>query len=68
MVQTTFVHNQSPEVTSRNKLLIDVSEDQSMIRLLSSFGILMRSEVRVLACSKLPGDDDDGKVSWYKIG
>ena len=62
MVQTTFFHNQSSEETGRNQLLIDVSEDHSMIRVLSSFGILIRNEIKVLPCSKLPGDDD-GKVS-----
>ena len=63
MIQATFFHFQFSEETGRNKLLIDVSEDHSMIRLLSSFGILMRNKIRVLARSKIPGDDDDGKVS-----
>ena len=63
MIQTTFFDFQFSEETGRNKLLIDVSDDYSIIRLLSSSGILMRNEIRVLACSKLPGDNDDGKVS-----
>ena len=63
MIQATIFHFQFSEETGRNKLLIDVSEDHSMIQLLSSFGILMRNEIRVLAHSKIPGDDDDGKVS-----
>ena len=62
MVQAIFFHNRSPEESGRNSLLIDVSEDYSIIRLLFSFGKLMRDDIRVLACSKLPGDDD-GKVS-----
>ena len=46
----------------RYKLLIDSSEDQSLIRQLFTFGILKRNETTILSCSKLPGDSDAQKV------
>ena len=46
----------------RYKLLIDSSEDQSLIRQLFAFGILKRDETKILSCSKLPGDNDAQKV------
>uniref|UniRef100_A0A1X7VIM8 Uncharacterized protein n=1 Tax=Amphimedon queenslandica TaxID=400682 RepID=A0A1X7VIM8_AMPQE len=46
----------------RYKLLIDSSEDQSLIRLLFTFGILKRNKTKILSCSKLPGDSDAQKL------
>ena len=40
----------------RYKLLIDHSEDESLVRFLFKFGILNRSNCRIYALSKLPGD------------
>ena len=40
----------------RYKLLIDHSEDESLVRFLFKFGILKRSNCRIYALSKLPGD------------
>ena len=46
----------------RYKLIIDPSEDESIIRQLFAFGILDRKTTRVLACTKFPGDLDIQKV------
>lgn len=46
----------------RYKLIIDSSEDESIIRQLFAFGILKRETTRVLACTKFPGDLDIQKV------
>lgn len=51
----------------RYKLLIDSSEDQSLIRQLFAFGILKRDETKILSCSKLPGDNDAQKVRTLLI-
>ena len=40
----------------RYKLLIDHSEDESLVRFLFKFGILKRSNCRIYTLSKLPGD------------
>ena len=40
----------------RYKLVIDHSEDESLVRFLFKFGVLKRSNCRIYALSKLPGD------------
>jgi hypothetical protein len=52
----------SLENQTRYKLLIDSSEDQSLIRQLFSLGIFKRSDTRIYSCSRLPGDGESQKV------
>ena len=52
----------SAENLTRYKLLVDSSEDLSLVRLLFAFNILKRDETRILSCSKLPGDSESQKV------
>ena len=40
----------------RYKLIIDPSEDDSLIRLLFSFGVLDRERTKMFVCSDFPGD------------
>ena len=53
------------EAEVRYKLIIDPSEDDSLIRLLFSFGVLQREETRMYVCSNFPGDSHLQKVSAY---
>ena len=46
----------------RYKLVIDSSEDGSLIRLLSTTGVLEREKTRVYMCSDFPGDAQLQKV------
>ena len=46
----------------RYKLIIDPSEDGSLVRLLFSSGVLQRSKTRVYLCSDFPGDVQVQKV------
>jgi hypothetical protein len=46
----------------RYKLIIDPSEDDSLVRLLFSFGILERNNTRVFVCSDFPGDGQLQKI------
>lgn len=46
----------------RYKLLIDPSEDESLVRQLFAFEILNRETTNILACTKFPGDKDAQKV------
>ena len=39
----------------RYKLIIDASEDNSLVRLLFTFGVLDRQKTRVFMCSDFPG-------------
>lgn len=52
----------SAENEVRYKLIIDSSEDESIIRFLFSFGILKRDTTRLHICSKFPGDGESKKV------
>ena len=52
----------SAENEVRYKLLIDSSQDESLVRLLFSFGVLKRDKTRVYVCSKLLGDAENEKV------
>lgn len=54
----------SAENEVRYKLIIDSSEDESVIRFLFSFGILQRKTTRVYFCSKFPGDGEAQKVCY----
>ena len=47
----------------RYKLIIDPSEDSSVVRLLFRFGVLQRSNTRIYICSNFPGDNELHKVS-----
>ena len=46
----------------RYKLIIDPSEDSSMVRLLFRFGVLQRDNTRIYVCSNFPGDTQLQKV------
>ena len=46
----------------RYKLIIDPSEDDSLVRLLFSFGVLQRKETRMFVCSDFPRDSQIQKV------
>ena len=50
----------------RYKLIIDPSEDDSLVRLLFTFGVLDRQKTRVFVCSDFPGDTHLQKVSIFK--
>ena len=45
------------EAEVRYKLIIDPSEDDSLVRLLFSFGVLKREETHVFMCSDFPGNN-----------
>ena len=51
----------------RYKLLIDSSEDQSLIRQLFAFGIFSREQTKIYSCSKLPGDGESQKVDYIPL-
>ena len=56
------------EAEVRYKLIIDPSEDDSLVRLLFSFGVLQREETRMFMCSDFPGDSQLQKVTvsmWH---
>ena len=53
----------SAENEVRYKLLIDTSEDESLVRFLFDFGVLDRSKTRIYVCSSFPGDLPEQKVS-----
>ena len=46
----------------RYKLIIDSSEDGSLVRLLFSTGVLERDKTRIYMCSDFPGDAQLQKV------
>ena len=46
----------------RYKLLIDPSEDNSLVNLLITFGVLERKKTRIFVCSDFPGDGESQKV------
>ena len=50
------------EAEVRYKLIIDPSEDDSLIRLLFSFEVLKRKQTRMFVCSDFPGDSQLQKV------
>ena len=54
----------SAENEVRYKLIIDSSEDESVIRFLFTFGVLQRKNTRMYICSKFPGDGETQKVCW----
>ena len=65
ILRSSFIQNEkdlSAENLTRYKLLIDSSEDLSLVRLLFAFNILNRDDTRILSCSKLPGDSESQKV------
>ena len=47
----------------RYKLIIDPSEDDSLVRLLFSTGVLMRDNTRIFVCSDFPGDGQLQKIN-----
>ena len=51
------------EAEVRYKLIIDPSEDDSLVRLLFSFGVLQREKTRLFMCSDFPGDSQLRKVT-----
>lgn len=52
----------SAENEVRYKLIIDSSQDESLVRLLFSFGILSKEKTKIYVCSKLLGDSENEKV------
>ena len=46
----------------RYKLIIDPSEDNSLVQLLMTFGVLDRKKTHVYVCSDFPGDGQVQKV------
>ena len=57
------VRDQRSENEVRYKLIIDPSEDDSIVRLLFSFGILKRDMTRMFVCSDFPGDSQLQKIN-----
>ena len=51
------------EVEVRYKLVIDSSEDNSLLRLLFAFDILKEKDTRTYVCSNFPGDSHQQMVS-----
>ena len=47
----------------RYKLIIDPSEDDSLVRMLFSMGLLQREKVRMFVCSDFPGDGQLQKIN-----
>ena len=47
----------------RYKLIIDPSEDDSLVRLLFSMGVLTRDNTRMFVCSDFPGDGELQKIN-----
>lgn len=47
----------------RYKLIIDPSEDDSLVRLLFAFGVLKRENTRMYVCSDFPGDGQVQKIN-----
>ena len=56
------------EIEVRYKLIIDPSEDCSMVRLLFQFGVLQRDNTRIYVCSNFPGDNQLQKVRRKRKG
>ena len=54
----------SAENEVRYKLIIDSSKDESLVRLLFSFGVLERTHTRIYVCSKFLGDSENEKVGY----
>ena len=61
--ETDDVHT-SVQSEVRYKLIIDPSEDDSLVRLLFSHGVLERENTRLYICSDFPGDSQM-RVSTY---
>ena len=51
------------EYEVRYKLIIDPSEDESLVRLLFTFGVLKRENTRIYVCSDFPGDGEIQKIN-----
>ena len=51
------------EAEVRYKLIIDPSEDDSLVRLLFSFKVLQREKTHIFMCSDFPGNTHLQKVS-----
>lgn len=51
----------------RYKLIIDSSNDGSLVRLLFSTGVLQRANTRVFVCSDFPGDAELQKVGPHHL-
>ena len=60
---STHHEDLSVENEVRYKLLIEPSEDDSLIRLLFAYEVLNRDSTKILVCSnKFPGDSEAQKV------
>ncbi len=63
--QETLVANPNEQVKEnqvRYKLIIDSSEDNSLLRLLFAFDILKEKDTRTYVCSDFPGDSHQQMV------
>lgn len=59
------LHSEDNEV--RYKLVIDSSEDNSLLRLLFAFGVLKEKDTRTYMCSDFPGDTHQQNVSHRQV-
>ena len=57
-------HVMGAENEVRYKLIIDPSEDDSLVRLLFTFGVLERDKTYLYMCSDFPSDGQSQKVSY----
>lgn len=55
----------SAENEVRYKLIIESSGDESLVRLLFSFGVLDRDSTRIHVCTTFLGDADTEKVPYH---
>ena len=58
----SLLSNNDTQNEVRYKLIIDPSEDESITRLLFTFGILKHENTRTFICSDFPGDGQLQKV------
>lgn len=56
-------HDLNGENEVRYKLIVDSSEDSSLLRLLFAFGVLKERDTRTYVCSDFPGDSRQQMVS-----
>ena len=63
LVDRPVVSNIDQQV--RYKLIIDNSEDDSLIGTLIAFGVLDRKSTTILICTNFPGDPESVKVTQF---
>ena len=55
------------EAEVRYRLIIDLSEDDSLVRLLFSFGVLQRKNTHIFVCSDFPEDSQLQNVRCRQV-